>query len=170
VLETGVLQKYGLPRASFAGHPEGHPRVPLEEIRRAELAKMLTASAAGLEVSFVSQFFFETAPFIKWSRMLRGASASVRLVAGLAGPARISTLVKFALRCGAGPSIRALGARPGSLTRLIADHGPDDLIRNLAQAQCAREVDLARIHFFCFGGFLRTVQWLQRLQRGAEES
>lgn len=170
VLETGVLQKYGLPRASFAGHPEGHPRVPIEEVRRAERAKLLTASAAGLEVSFVSQFFFEAAPFIQWTRTLRGAGARVRLVAGLAGPARISTLLKFALRCGAGPSMRALGARPGSLTRLIADHGPDNLIRDLAQAQCAGEVDLARIHLFCFGGFLRTTEWLQRLENCADEA
>jgi methylenetetrahydrofolate reductase (NADPH) len=170
VLETGVLQKYGLPRVSFAGHPEGHPRVPMEEIRRAERAKMLTASAAGLEVSFVSQFIFEAAPFIQWSRTLRAASARVQLVAGLAGPAKIATLLKFALRCGVGPSIRALGARSGSLTRLIADHAPDNVIRDLAQAQCAGEVDLARIHLFCFGGFLRTTQWLQRLENWADES
>ncbi len=98
VLETGVLERRGLPRVSFAGHPEGHPRVPIEEIRRAELAKMLTAAASGLEVSFVTQFFFEAEPFLEWGKGMRSTSARVRLVAGLAGAAKITTLFKFALR------------------------------------------------------------------------
>jgi len=166
VLETGVLAKYGLQRVSFAGHPEGHPVVPVEEVRRAERAKTLGAAESGLEVSFVTQFFFEADPFLAWVEAMRSSGVQVRLVAGLAGPARISTLFKFAMRCGAGPSIRALGARPTAFTKLIADHGPQNVLRNLAQAQSTGASDFAGIHLFCFGGYLHTCAWLHRVASG----
>ena len=44
--------------------------------------------AAGLEITLVTQFFFEAAPFIDWARALRVAGAEARIVAGLPGPAR----------------------------------------------------------------------------------
>src|SRR5262245_32694523 len=71
VLRTGVLNKFGLQRVHFAGHPEGHPHVSLQEIRRAERTKALSAGAAGVEVSLISQFFFEAAPFVQWTNELR---------------------------------------------------------------------------------------------------
>ena len=166
VLSTGVLSKYGLHRVSFAGHPEGHPKVPIKEIRRAEKAISLQATASGLDVSLVTQFFFEPEPFLAWAQEIQESGVKARLVAGLAGPARISTLLKFALRCGAGPSIRALGARPTAFAKLLGDHGPQNVLRSLAEAQNAGTANLGGIHLFCFGGFLRTCQWLHRLATG----
>src|SRR5208282_2136493 len=119
VLSTGVLVKYGLRRVSFAAHPEGHPKVPLGEIRRAERAKVLGATASGLSVSLVTQFLFEPEPFFAWAKQLNDVHVHARLIAGLAGPARLSTLFKFALRCGVGSSLRALGAHPTALTKLL---------------------------------------------------
>jgi methylenetetrahydrofolate reductase (NADPH) len=165
-LRTGVLEKYDLKRISFAGHPEGHPKVPVEEIRRAERAKVIAASESGLKASLVTQFFFEADPFLAWEQELRAAGVRARVVAGLAGPARITTLFKFALRCGAGPSIRALGARPSAFTKLIGDHGPQNVMRELAQAHGSGASGFAGIHMFCFGGYLRTCEWLNRISNG----
>jgi methylenetetrahydrofolate reductase (NADPH) len=165
-LRTGVLVKHGLKRVSFAGHPEGHPKVPVEEIRRAERAKVAAASESGLQASLVTQFFFESQPFLAWEQELRAAGVRAHIVAGLAGPAKITTLFKFALRCGAGPSIRALGARPSAFTKLIGDHGPQNVMRELAQAQSIGASAIAGIHLFCFGGYLRTCEWLNRVANG----
>lgn len=166
VLDAGLLAKHALRRVSFAGHPEGHPKVAVEEIRRAERAKVTRAAAQGIEASLVTQFFFEADPFLDWAAELRAAGVKCRLVAGLAGPARITTLFKFAMRCGAGPSIRALGARPSTFAKLIGDHGPDDVLEKLATAQNAGTADFAGIHLFCFGGYLRTCEWLHRVANG----
>ncbi len=166
VLGTGVLASHGVKRVSFAGHPEGHHKVAVEEIRRAERAKIVAASESGLRASLVTQFFFEADPFLSWERELHAAGVRARLVAGLAGPARITTLFKFALRCGAGPSIRALGARPSAFTKLIGDHGPQNVLRDLADAQCAGSSGFAGIHLFCFGGYLRTCEWLSKVADG----
>jgi methylenetetrahydrofolate reductase (NADPH) len=165
VLRTGKLGEFGFRRVSMAGHPEGHPKVPLAEIRRAEREKAELAQAAGLQVTLLTQFFFEAPPFLEWAAGLRAEGVGARLVAGLSGPASIATLFRYAVRCGVGPSIRALGARPASLVKLIGDHGPEKLMRSLADASRAELYD--GLHLFTFGGFLRTCEWLKRVGDGA---
>jgi methylenetetrahydrofolate reductase (NADPH) len=163
VLRCGVLSGHGLHRVSLAGHPEGHPKVALDEIRRAEREKVELVDRAGLDASLLTQMFFDAVPFIDWARELRSSGVRCRIVGGVAGPARITTLFKFALRCGVGPSIRALGARPTSLVKIIGDHGPHAVMRSLAEARVAQAIDFAGLHFFCFGGYLRTCEWLHQV-------
>lgn len=164
VLRTGKLSEFGLRRISMAGHPEGHPHVPLPEIRRAEREKAQLAQAAGLQATLLTQFFFEAPPFLDWAAGLRADGVGARLVAGLSGPASIATLLRYAVRCGVGPSIRALGARPTSLVKLIGDHGPEKLMRTLAGVSRPDLYD--GLHFFTFGGLLRTSEWLKRVSDG----
>jgi methylenetetrahydrofolate reductase (NADPH) len=166
LLSTGVLERHGLTRISMAGHPEGHPKVTLDEVRRAEREKVMLAAQAGLTVNLVTQFFFEHAPFLQWVGDLRARGVQARFVGGVAGPARAVTLLKFAMRCGVGPSIRALSARPSSLMHLIHDHGPEHVVRGLAQARSNGSVDFSGIHLFSFGGYLRTCEWLHRVASG----
>jgi methylenetetrahydrofolate reductase (NADPH) len=161
VLRSGKLEQHRMQRVSFAGHPEGHPTVPLAEIRRAELEKAVLAERAGLQTTFVTQFFFESQPFLDWVRGAKAAGINARLVGGLSGPASIKTLFRFALRCGVGPSIRALGVRPSAIARLLGDYGPEAVMHELAEARDLA-LDFANVHLFCFGGFLRTCQWLHR--------
>jgi methylenetetrahydrofolate reductase (NADPH) len=169
VLRSGLLTKYGFTHVSVAGHPEGHPKVSLEEVRRAEQEKPALANQAGLNVALVTQFFFESAPFLQWVKDLRARGVSARIVGGLAGPASLMTLFKFAMRCGVGPSMRALGARPSSLTKLVGERGPEAVVRGLAEARSAGAADFDGIHFFCFGGYLRTCQWLHTVANGRFE-
>jgi methylenetetrahydrofolate reductase (NADPH) len=165
VLNSGVLQRHGIRRVSVAGHPEGHPRVPLATIRRAELDKARAAEQAGLELTFVTQFFFEEAPFLDWVRELR-SGVRARVVGGLAGPTKLGTLIKFAMRCGAGASMRVLTARPAAFTKLLGDHGPESVLSGLAQARCEAEGIFDGVHLFCFGGFVRTCRWLEAIAAG----
>lgn len=166
VLRTGVLGHYGLKRVSLAGHPEGHPKVAVEEIRRAEAEKTAVARAQGLDAALVTQFFFAAQPFVTWAAEARAAGVGSRIIAGLCGPARIATLLKYAVRCGVGPSIRALGARPSSMMKLITDYGPEEVLSQLAQSFVQSAPDFDGLHLFCFGGFLRSCEWLQQLAAG----
>jgi methylenetetrahydrofolate reductase (NADPH) len=166
LLNSGALQRHGIRRVTVAGHPEGHPKVPLADIRRAELDKARMAQQTGLELTLLTQFFFAPTPFLDWAGELRSGGVQARLVAGLAGPTRLSTLIKFAMRCGAGASMRVLTARPAAFTKLLGDHGPESVLRGLAQARCAESNDFAGVHLFCFGGFVRTCQWLQAMADG----
>lgn len=162
LLQTGVVQAHGLKRISFAGHPEGHPAVSLHDIRKAEADKALWAQTAGVAASFVTQFCFESEPFVSWANDAKSRGMQARLVAGVAGPASIAKLVRFAMQCGVGRSIRALSARPGVMSRLMEEQGPERLLNELVHAQAP----LDGIHLFGFGGFLRTCRWLRRAVAG----
>ena len=160
VMRTGKLQEHGFTRVSIAGHPEGHPNVPSDEIRRAQIDKAAWGAAAGMQVTLVTQFFFEAAPFVEWARELRGADVHARLVAGLAGPASIRKLFGLAKRCGVGPSMRALSSRSGAMLKLLSERSPDLLLEELSRTTHCAPPLLDGIHLYSFGGFLRTAAWL----------
>ncbi len=166
VLRARVLEGVGLQRVSIGGHPEGHPIVALEKIREAEREKAMIAAEHGLEATFVTQFFFEPTPFLRWVDELRAHSVRSRLVAGIPGPATIATLFRFALHCGVGPSVRALGTRARAVTALAAEHGPQQVMRTLAAARAAGTSDFDGFHFYTFGGYVRTCRWLERIANG----
>ncbi|HWJ18833.1 MAG TPA: hypothetical protein VNR65_08915, partial [Geobacterales bacterium] len=63
LMQNGMLQRHGMRRVTVAGHPEGHPKVKLADIRRVEVDKARMAQQAGLELTFLTQFFFEQRPF-----------------------------------------------------------------------------------------------------------
>jgi hypothetical protein len=66
----------------------------------------------------VTQFCFEPEPVVEWlQRFETEFDAPVRI--GLAGPATPATLLKFALRCGVGNSVRALQSQAARFTRLL---------------------------------------------------
>lgn len=167
VLQAGKLNQHGLTRVSLAGHPEGHPIVALPEIRRAEQEKAALAEQFQLQATFVTQFFFEAAGFLDWAKDSRAqAMRSAKLIAGLAGPAGITTLLRFARRCGVGSSIRALTSRPSSFVKLVGEHGPEEVMRDLAVALQADASLFDGVHFFCFGGYLQTCEWLSKVAAG----
>ncbi len=167
VLRAGKLNQHGITRVSLAGHPEGHPTVALEEIRQAELEKAQLAERLELETSFVTQFFFEAAPFLQWAADCRARGIhKAQLIAGLSGPAGIATLLKFARRCGVGRSVRALLARPRAVTQLLGDYQPEELVHDLAAAYEPTAPTFNGLHFFCFGGYLQTCEWLNDLATG----
>jgi methylenetetrahydrofolate reductase (NADPH) len=167
VLRSGMLARNGIRQVAVAAHPEGHPRIAEAELRRAEREKIAYAAQQGIELNFVTQFFFDSEPFLSWAREIRARAPSVRIVAGLAGPASLATLFRYAFRCGVGPSVRALGARPAVLAGLIGDRGPEGLVRAIARS--AAEMEPVGIHLYSFGGLARTCAWIDAVAHGRFE-
>ena len=161
-MRTKAFASARLTRISFGGHPEGHPTVVPAEIRRAEREKATLAKEMGLEATFVTQFFFEAPSFLAWVDQLRANGIDAHVRAGLAAPASLGTLFRFALRCGIGPSIRALGSRQVSAFALAAERGPDEILQRLAEALVNGSARFDGVHFYSFGGFLRACEWLRR--------
>ena len=108
--------------------------------------------------------FFEASPLLNWVKELRAQGLHSRVIAGLAGPAKLTTLLRYAARCGVGPSIRALGARPASFAALVGERGPEQILRVIACAMSAREIDSVGIHLYSFGGLSRTCSWVAHLE------
>jgi methylenetetrahydrofolate reductase (NADPH) len=166
VMQSGLLQRYGITRLSVAGHPEGHPAVSDAETRAAEAAKSALARELGLELTFVTQFLFETAPIVSWSSQLHEREVRGEIAIGLAGPAKLTTLINYAMRCGVGPSMRALTQRGGALTRLLGERGPEKIVREIAGAMLKGTLEIDSLHFYTFGGLLRTCRWVKAVSEG----
>ena len=164
LLETGLFQRYGIARVGVAGYPEGHPRISASALEAAMVAKKSFARGSGIELGVVSQFCFEAEAILSWAAKMKGHGLPVRV--GLAGPASLPRLLRFAALCGIGNSVRSLKARPRAITRLMVEAGPEVALRELARRA---EPPVVGAHFFCFGGLIRTARWLRALREGRFE-
>jgi methylenetetrahydrofolate reductase (NADPH) len=164
LLETGLFQRHGITHVGVAGYPEGHPRIAAAALDAALAAKKGLAQGAGLDLQVVTQFCFESAPVLSCAAKIKGYGLPVR--AGLSGPASLPRLLRFAMLCGIGNSVRALKARPQAITRLLVEAGPEAVVRDLARPGGA---PIAGVHFFCFGGLVRTARWLRAMREGRFE-
>jgi len=164
LLKTGLFQKHGIVQVGVAGYPEAHPRIPPSSLDAALAAKKDLARSSGLQLQVVTQFCFEAEPVLSWLAKTKEHGLPVRV--GLAGPASLPRLLRFAVLCGVGNSVRALKARPKAITRLMVEAGPEVIVRSLA-AQAGAPI--AGVHFFCFGGLIRTARWLRAVRDGRFE-
>jgi hypothetical protein len=58
---------------------------------------------------------------------------------GVAGPAKLQTLIKFAIACGVGTSLGVLQKRAKDVTKLLLPFEPTDLLADLAARKAAGE-------------------------------
>lgn len=165
LIETGLLSKHGIRTVGIAGYPEGHPKIATATLDAALAAKLRRLQSDGIAPYIVTQFCFDAAPIVGWLARMRAAGIAVPVRVGLAGPASIATLAKFAMHCGIGNSLLALVGGQTSIARLLVESGPDKVIRALAAADPA-EIDIAGLHLFTFGGVVRTGKWLRALGTG----
>jgi methylenetetrahydrofolate reductase (NADH) len=160
LLATGLVEEHGVRHVAFGGYPEGHPRIDRHSLEKALRAKLALAQQRGLEVSLITQFGFEAEPIERWIRSLRGDDVLCPIRIGIAGPASVATLAKFAVRCGIGASLRALGRGQTAFARILVEAAPDALIDALAAAE-HRNAPIDGLHFFTFGGVRRTAAWIR---------
>jgi len=164
LLETGLFQRHGIMRVGVAGYPEGHPAIAPPALEAALASKSSYARGAGIELGVVTQFCFDAGSILSWADQAKRHALPVRV--GLAGPASLPRLLRFAAMCGVGNSLRALQARPGAITRLMVEAGPEITLRELARRTGA---PITGAHFFCFGGLVRTARWLRAVREGRFE-
>ncbi|WP_129791838.1 methylenetetrahydrofolate reductase [Sphingosinicella sp. CPCC 101087] len=165
LLETGLFEKYGINRIALACYPEGHPRIPDDVLEKARAEKMEVAARAGLSVWLVSQFAFESAPIVALARRMRGQGIDVPYRVGVAGPADRSTLLKYAMLCGVGTSLRALKERSGLARSMAAGETPEALLTDIALAREAEPaLGIDGVHFFTFGSLMKTAKWVESIR------
>ncbi|PZQ88622.1 MAG: methylenetetrahydrofolate reductase [Leifsonia xyli] len=167
ILSSGVIEGSGLVALNVAGHPEGHPNADEATLRRALDAKNEFAVRTGLPVTLVTQFFFDAAPVIAWEKTIRAQGNLLPIDPGLHGVTGVPSLLKHALACGVGASVKALGSHSGGLIQFVQMRSPEGLIHDLAMAKIADPGSLFRnAHFFPLGGFFRTVKFCNALREG----
>jgi methylenetetrahydrofolate reductase (NADH) len=153
VIQKGRLREAGIEEIGIAGYPEGHPRIGADRIEAALDAKIAAATALGLRLHIVSQFSFAPERILAWLKRLRACGIATPVKIGIAGPASLTALLRYAKRCGVNASLR--GLMSGAATSLIGHVGPDSIIEALA---AAGELNAAP-HYFSFGGTIETARY-----------
>lgn len=167
IIASGLLEKHGIRHVGISGYPEGHPGIPSDKLWAAMRDKHAALRARGMDVSVITQFGFDAAPMLPWLREVRALGIDAPVYLGVPGPASLKTLLRFAARCGVEASAKVMARYGLSLTRLLGTAGPDALVEDLAAALDPAEVGDARLHFYPFGGFGKTTDWIDNAARRA---
>ena len=170
LLETGLFD--GFTRLHVAGHPEGNrdidpdgsDRMVMEALRW----KQAFADRSDAAMAIVTQFAFEAAPVLAWADRLQAEGIALPIHLGIAGPAKLQTLIRFAVACGVGPSLRVLQKRAMDVTKLVLPYEPTDLVAELAAAgACQPGHPIERLHLFPLGGIKASADWVREHGRAA---
>ncbi|MPQ93943.1 methylenetetrahydrofolate reductase [Thioclava sp. JE_KL1] len=166
MIETGAFD--GFARLHVAGHPEGNrdidPNGGEAEVMAALKLKQDFANRTDADMAIATQFAFEAGPIRDWAKRLEANGIEMPVHLGIAGPAKLQTLLKFAIACGVGPSLKVLQKRARDVTKLLMPFEPTELLADLA-ADCPSNIEA--VHFFPLGGITATANWIAE-QRGHE--
>ncbi|MFK5979241.1 MAG: methylenetetrahydrofolate reductase [Rhizobiaceae bacterium] len=163
VLETGFFDKYGITHMGIAGHPEGSPEFSDNVAREALRLKQSFANRSDIELRIVTQFGFDASGFIRWADSLAEHNIDLPVHLGVAGPAKITTLIKFASMCGIGNSISFLRNRGSAIMSMVSGFDPNEVVKPIENhiKTYGNASPIKQIHVFPFGGVKKSAQWLE---------
>lgn len=165
LLESGLFDKAGFKRLHVAGHPEGNRDIDPDggeaEVTKALEWKNAFAERTDAQIAMATQFVFDPEPVIAWATRLKDAGITLPIHVGVAGPAKLQTLIKFAIACGVGPSLSVLQKRAKDVTKLLLPFTPDDVVDGIAEGVAGSDAtNIENIHLFPLGGIKASAEWL----------
>ncbi|MEM1366307.1 MAG: methylenetetrahydrofolate reductase [Pseudomonadota bacterium] len=165
-LETGAVDRNGIKHVGIAGHPEGSPDFDARTEREALSAKQMFADRSDAEFRIVTQFGFDAPGFIRWADALPAQGIDLPVHLGVAGPAKLPTLIKFAAMCGVGNSLQFLRKNASKLTALATTHSPEGVVGPIENHALGNpDGPIKQLHVFPFGGIAKSADWLR--ERGS---
>jgi methylenetetrahydrofolate reductase (NADPH) len=98
---------------------------------------------------------------IAWADRLAAHGIKLPIHIGVAGPAKLQTLLKFAIACGVGPSLRVLQKRAMDVTKLLLPYEPTEFVGALAVHKAKNpDFGIESVHFFPLGGIMTNATWI----------
>jgi methylenetetrahydrofolate reductase (NADPH) len=155
-----VENHVGIRSLGITGYPEGHPDKDSRVLR--SLLEQKLQLLRGTEIlPFVTlQFSFDAQAITDWCRDFHQRHPNILVRAGLPGPASLTSLMRFAQRCGVKSSMSRLKSLPLASSFKLLQRVPP-----LAQARAIghyRETENRNLvaHMFNFGGLAATLDWV----------
>lgn len=158
-IDSGLITRSGITEIGISGYPDGHPRIADHELERVLAAKLEAAAQTGLNATIVTQFCLDATPIIAWVRRLRDHGIDHPVRVGLAGPTSLTTLMRYAKRCGVRAATQGLARNAGLIKHLLGAAAPDSIIRALIEANRDGALGDIAPHLFSFGGIGATARW-----------
>jgi methylenetetrahydrofolate reductase (NADPH) len=164
LLENGAFDRAGFKVLHVAGHPEGNkdidPKGGMTNVNDALRWKQRFSDTTDAKMALATQFAFEAKPIIAWVDSLKEAGIDIPVHIGIAGPAKLQTMIKFAIACGVGPSLKVLQKRAKDVTKLLLPFEPTTVLSELAAHKAANpDFNIEKVHFFPLGGIKTNATW-----------
>ena len=169
LIESGLFDKAGFKRLHIAGHPEGSkdidPGGGIKNVTEALSWKQEFSKRTDASMAIATQFCFDAEVVKKWTDNIKENGIDIPIHIGIAGPAKLQTLLKFSVECGIGASMKVLTKRAKDLTTLLLPYKPTQILNELAEYKSKDpESNIEQVHFFPIGGINQTVDWLKDCQ------
>ena len=169
LIESGLFDKAGFKRLHIAGHPEGSkdidPSGGIKNVSEALSWKQEFSQRTDASMAIATQFCFDADVVKKWADSIKENGIDIPIHIGIAGPAKLQTLLKFSVECGIGASMKVLTKRAKDITKLLLPYKPTQILNELADHKSKDpEFNIEQVHFFPIGGVKQTVDWLKDCQ------
>jgi methylenetetrahydrofolate reductase (NADPH) len=166
LVETELFEKYNFKNLHFAGHPEGNKDIDNDGLNKnvddALQWKQKFNERSDIDIAITTQFCFEAEPVIEWANSLTNNGINIPIHIGVAGPAKLQTLIKFSIACGVGPSLKVLQKRAKDVKKLLLPFDPNDFLEALAKHKKENpKFNISNIHFFPLGGINTNASWIK---------
>ena len=166
LVETELFSKYNFKNLYFAGHPEGNkdidPDGTEKNVTDALVWKQKLNERTDINLALTTQFCFDSKPVIKWADELNKNGINIPIHIGVAGPAKLQTLIKFSIACGVGASLKVLHKRAKDIKKLLLPFEPNEFLETLAlHKKNNPDFNITNIHFFPLGGIKTTSNWIK---------
>lgn len=164
LLDTGEFDKAGFKNLHVAGHPEGNMDIDTDgktkNVDSAISWKQEFSQKTDANMAITTQFCFESGPVIEWADRMASMGIDIPIHIGVAGPAKLQTMIKFSMACGVGASLRVLKRRAKDVTKLLMPFKPDQFLTELAEYKALNPNFLiTNVHFFPLGGIKTNANW-----------
>ncbi|MDA8884539.1 methylenetetrahydrofolate reductase [Gammaproteobacteria bacterium] len=168
LIESGVFDDAGFKRLHIAGHPEGSKDIDPDgsnaNVSSALSWKQEFSNRTDAEMAIATQFCFDATAVTKWAERLQQDGIDIPIHIGIAGPAKLQTLLRFSIECGVGPSMKILTKRAKDITKLLLPYKPTEILEALADYKMKDpSLNIDQVHFFPIGGIKQTVDWVKEV-------
>ena len=168
LIETGLFDQAGFKRLHVAGHPEGSkdidPDGGSKNVSNALSWKQEFSKRTDAQMAIATQFCFDADAVSKWATNIKNNGIDIPIHIGIAGPAKLQTLLKFSIECGIGPSMKVLTKRAKDITKLLLPYKPTEILKGLAEHKKQDpELNIEQVHFFPIGGIKQTADFIKEV-------
>ena len=157
LIESELFDKADFNNLHIAGHPEGSmdidPDGSTTNVDQALSWKNEFSKRTDANMAITTQFSFDASSVISWANNIKEAGIDIPVHIGIAGPAKLQTLLRYSIECGVGASIKIIQKRAMDLTKLLLPYKPTNIITELATYKANNpSFNIEKVHFFPLGG------------------
>jgi methylenetetrahydrofolate reductase (NADPH) len=157
LIESELFDKADFNNLHIAGHPEGSmdidPDGSTTNVDQALSWKNEFSKRTDANMAITTQFSFDANSVISWANNIKEAGIDIPVHIGIAGPAKLQTLLRYSIECGVGASIKIIQKRAKDLTKLLLPYKPTNIITELATYKANNpSFNIEKVHFFPLGG------------------